>query len=147
MAGFRREDPGRSWPSAKEIEAVSGLPPRARADYLVRRVVDRQQLFTLRNAEGYCLGGTRVDGRDVEVMPIWPAAEYAAACAKAAWSDAAPVAIPLDTFLARWTTGLARDGRLLSLFPTLTDEPVIESPARVADLLRAHASEFYGDDD
>jgi len=149
MTKSSEDRPGRppqGWPSPTEVAAVVQLAAKQRFDYFLKRVVDREAVFTLRAPTGFCLGATTVDGQTFEVMPVWPAEAYAVRCAKGAWADASPVKIELPVFLERWIPGLQRDARLLSVFPTLDDEPVIEAPRVVEAALRRHAAEWYGDE-
>jgi hypothetical protein len=97
-----------------EFTSVSALPAPERYGHFVKQVVDFEAVWSLRNASGWVLSGD-ADGR--ELVPVWPHARYAAACATDEWADCEPIAIPLDQWLSRWLPGIQRDQTLVAVFP------------------------------
>jgi Protein of unknown function (DUF2750) len=76
------------------------------------------------------------DGRPL--VPIWPHARYAEACAADGWAGTSPEAIPLDRWLEVWLPGLARDGRAVAVFPVPGGAGVpVEAERMAADLSEA----------
>ena len=101
--------------TAKESEAVSALPPDERLRHLVKRVADWEEVWSLREPNGWALSR----GASGEVAaPFWPHPDYAQRCAAGEWAGCEPQTIALDAFFERWLPGLARDGRVAAVFPT-----------------------------
>lgn len=115
--------------STKEFEAVSSLSPRERLQHFVKRVADWEEVWSLKNHEGWVLAGVP-NGQ--EAAPFWPHPDYARACRTEQWADCEPAAIELRAFIDRWIPGLARDGRAVSVFPVANGRGVIVT----ADALR-----------
>jgi len=78
------------------------------------RVLAAGQVWGLKSAAGWCVSPSTTDDTDsAEVMPFWSDRAYAQQCAREAWSEYEPTAIPLDEFLDRWLPGMATDGTLV----------------------------------
>jgi hypothetical protein len=110
--------------SDKEMAAVMRRDATERYKHLIKRVADHELVWGLWS-EGWALMG---DDSGREVVPIWPHAPYAAACAKDDWSGYEPRQIDLSEWMERWLPGMKRDRRLVAVFPirqgkTATVEP------------------------
>ncbi len=125
--------------SDQELAAVQALLGPERYSYFVRRVADREDLWTLRNEEGFVLYANE-EGQ--EVVPVWPDRRFAEACSQASWDDTQPFKIDLDRWLAAWTPGMETDGRLIAVFPLPSDQGVVVPPAQLADDLSAEAEQY-----
>jgi hypothetical protein len=123
----------------KEFQSVSALPGPERYAHFIRRVADFEEAWSLSNENGWVLAGDK-DGR--ESAPVWPHAEYAAACATGAWGGCEPKAIPLGDWMDKWLPGLARDGRMVAVFMTPNDSGVPIQPEAMARDLEAEL-EWY----
>lgn len=128
--------------SKKEMEAVSGLNVEARLKHFVKRVVDWEEVWSLRNAEGWVLSQA-LSGQ--EAAPFWPHLAYAEACAKNEWAGCEPHAIKLEAFMGKWLPGLAKDQKLVAIFPTPISGGAIVPPELVLQELVAECRESYGD--
>jgi hypothetical protein len=89
--------------SDREFEAVLSLDGPARYDHLIRRIADGEEIYGLRDADGWMLAA---DDTGRECMPVWPHPRYAAACAQDSWAAAVPTAIPIDDWLDTWLTDM-----------------------------------------
>jgi len=98
-----------------EFSAVLELPASQRYEHFVKRVADWETVWSLGTANGWALLG---DAEEREVVPIWPHERYAALCASGEWVNDRPRSIPLAEWLDAWLPGIARDDRLISVFPT-----------------------------
>jgi len=115
----------------KELASVTSLEGRKRYSYFIKRVADFEEVWSLAGAEGrWCLAAEPDGG---EVVPVWPARRYAEVCAAGEWADSEPKSINLDLWLERWTPGMIRDGRRVTVFPTPGARGVVVDPARLAD--------------
>jgi hypothetical protein len=86
-------------------------------------------LWGLRDSDGWMVAG---DDEGCESMPVWPSAEAANACATGCWQGGWPEAIPLVSWLDRWTPGLVRDGRKVAVHYLPRDCGLVVEPERFA---------------
>lgn len=115
--GYGRENWGAemSWDvNAKEFESVIALPRRKLYGYFVKRCAEHEEVWALRDQEGW-VTSAQDDGSPM--LPVWPHPTYARACATDAWAGAEPEAIALDEWLDDWLPGMEEDGLNVSVFP------------------------------
>jgi hypothetical protein len=118
------------------------LPAAKRYEYFVKKVADRQELWSLKASDGWVMAS---DQTNKEVFPIWPHSRFAEACAKDNWHGCTPQSIALKDWLAKWIPGLSRDQRAVAVFPTTANRGVVVSPEKLrADLIAE--CEKYEDD-
>lgn len=91
-----------------QINAIFALPAQKRFEHFVKVVVAWQEAWGL-FSDGWALAGAD-DG--VGVFPLWPAKEYAQACAVNEWAGCQPRAISLDELLDDLLPRLKLDGLL-----------------------------------
>jgi len=120
--------------SDKELAAVLELPAPKRYQYFVKRVADAETVWSLGGTGGWVLLG---DAGEHEIVPVWPHERFAAACASGDWADNEPRPILLADWLTAWLSGIARDGRLIAVFPT----PDSKGPVVTAERLKADLEE------
>jgi len=101
-----------------QFRHISSLPPSARFDEFVSRVIAHQQIWGLRSAGGWAV----VEAEGDDCFPVWPHPDFAAAWAVGDLADCTPQAIALDAWLTRWTPGMEKDGTLVLVFPINDDE-------------------------
>jgi hypothetical protein len=118
----------------QERQAVAALPADQRYDYFTTKVAEWEQIWSLRNVEGWVVVSSD-DGE--ECMPVWPHADFAAEWATGDWDDCSPAAVPLDVWLARWTPGMEKDGSMVAIFPSADEEGVVVTPTDLRDSLHA----------
>jgi uncharacterized protein DUF2750 len=115
-----------SWQLAPgELEALLSLSPRERYGLCVQLAVDAAELWGLRNPDGWVLAEEA--GRDA--LPLWPHADFAAACARGGWADAAAAAIGLDELLDDLLPLLEEDGVAVAVFPAPDGGGSVVTPA------------------
>lgn len=113
----------------KEYAALLSTPAAKRYEYWVKRVVDCEELWTLRTARGFAVMGD-VEGH--ELVPVWPHRRFAEACAS---GGEVPEPISLKTWLTKWLPGMQKDHRLVAVFPIPSGNSAVGSPKTVlADL-------------
>jgi hypothetical protein len=97
-----------------EFAAVLALPGPDRYSYFIGQVADWDEVWGLRGPDGWALAA---DDNGLQLMPVWPHARFAEACAAGEWADSLPEAIPLDRWIEAWLTGLTRDHCGVAVFP------------------------------
>lgn len=117
-----------------QFAAVSASSGPDRYGHLVEHVADAGEVWSLRGPDGWALLADD-DGR--ELVPVWPHPRYAVACAVGTLAGTEPASIPLDRWLEGWTPGIAKDGRLVAVFPTPAGAGVVVPPERLRDDLEA----------
>jgi len=116
-----------------ELKAVLKLSALLRYEHFIRRVADWETIWSLGTADGLALLG---DAGKREVVPVWPHERYAAICASGEWIKYNPRSIPLAEWLDAWLPGIARDSRLISVFPTPGSKGLIVTAEQLATDLK-----------
>jgi hypothetical protein len=124
----------------EEFNAVTALPAAKRYEYFVKRVVDAEEVWSLRSGDGWVM---TADDAENEAFPVWSDAIYAKACAVAAWEGCEHAAISLDEFKDRWLPGLAQDHRKVAVFPVHDAKAgVVVAPDRLLQDLRREETKY-----
>jgi len=121
-----------------EIAAVIALDASERYTYWLKRVVDRQQVWSLWQ-EGWAMGG---DSEGRAMLPVWPHARYAALCASDEWAGFNPRSITLEDWMQKWLPGLTRDSRYVSVFPTAKGRGIPVDPVRLKCDLKTEIAKY-----
>ena len=122
----------------KQFEAVLALPGNKRFEHFVKVVVDRE------TAWGLYEGGWALAADDVgtPVFPLWPAEEYARACATNEWSAYQPRSIELSRLTSELLPRLRDDGVLPGVFFTPTSQGVTPSVDVLLAALDAESAKY-----
>jgi hypothetical protein len=128
-----------SWsPSDVEIASVTRLKGRDRYAHFVKKVADQEELWSLWD-DGWALA----KGDDArELIPVWPHAKYAVACATGSWKGSVPKPIALEAWMQRWTPGAIRDGRLIAVFPTPENTGIMVEAGQLAADIEAELESY-----
>jgi hypothetical protein len=113
----------------EQLAAVTKLSGPDRYSFFVQHVTECEELWTLRNAEGFIL---YTDDDRCELVPVWPDRRLAEACARSSWDECEPFRIDLDRWLAAWLPGLETEGRRVAVFPLPSDQGVVVGPDQLA---------------
>jgi len=124
--------------SPKQLAAVIALPGLKRFEHFVKVVADREQVWGLYQ-EGWAAAGTE---DEASVFPIWPAKEYAEACALGEWSGYEPKAIDLGEFLGVFLPNFEEDGILPGVFYVPSGGGVTPSVDDLRSALEAELSNY-----
>lgn len=129
-----------SWKvNPKEFEAVIKLPVPKRYEYFLKKVVDFEEVWGLKNEEGWSLASDP-DGH--EVMLIWPNSKYAEAYIDNDDHDVAPSVIKLDRWMTVWLPELEKEGRMIAVFPTPQKNGAVVSPQRLLNDLNEELENY-----
>ena len=105
----------------EKAQAIMALPGPKRYSHFIKVSADQRRVWGLFN-DGWAL--YRVgDGK--AAFPVWPAKEYALACATTKWKDFTPREIDLDTFLTVLLPKLRESRDSLTVFPTPDQKGVL----------------------
>jgi len=122
------------------MESVLKLDGRARYDHFVKRVVDAGEAYGLWQ-DGWAL---MRDDQGNDVLPLWPAIEYAEASRGETWVEYRPERIDLADLLDDLLPTLARTRVLPGVFPTPDDTGVTPTVGDLEASLRTEM-EKYGE--
>jgi len=101
---------------------------KERLRHFVHSVAASRKVWGLRDADRWaCTTWRDKDRQDRTVLLFWSDRADAKQRVKGKWLDYQPIAIPLESFLQRWLTGMATDGRIAGIeWDALFCGPVIE---------------------
>lgn len=122
-----------------QFDAVVSLPAQRRYAHFVSMVADSQELWTLRNSDGFVLSE---DDAGSPSIPIWPHPDYASALVGGPWADCTPARLDLDAFLSEWIPGASGETRTFAVFPTPDGRGVVVAPDRLRDDLQAESQQY-----
>jgi hypothetical protein len=98
----------------ERMQAVLRLPAARRYSYFLQRVVESGEVWGL-DGEGWALA---LDDSGRDVLPLWPAPEFAAICARRLWSGFEPRAIKLQVLIENVLPQLEEEGMPVGIFFT-----------------------------
>ncbi|WP_426477466.1 DUF2750 domain-containing protein [Chryseobacterium sp. CBSDS_008] len=98
----------------KEIEKVVSLEPKKRYDYLIKKIADREAVYTLTTPKGE-VANSNLDGKTL--FPLWSDKEYAELCKVAGWEDYKVFELSLEDLESNILNVIAKSGDLLNIFP------------------------------
>lgn len=124
--------------SPKQREAVLALPGFKRFEYFIKVIADWEEVWGLYQ-NGWALAETD-DG--VSVFPLWPAKEFAQACAVDGWSGYEPRSIDLSEFMEVLLPKLKQDGVLPGVFFTPASKGVTPSVDELMSALSAELQNY-----
>ncbi len=125
--------------NSREIESVINLPASARYQYFIKKIADLEEVWSLKNADGWVLA---FDTNKDEVVPVWSHAEYAKLCIADQWKDCSPKSINLEDWMGRWVPGMIKDKRKVLVFPTFLSRGVVVEVERLHVDLSQELSRF-----
>jgi hypothetical protein len=101
-------------PNPKEIEAVVTLPPFDRYKYFIKKVADRESLYTLLSIDG----DIAVSSIEEKVMvPFWPTEQYARLCLTDHWENFVVTEVSLPEFEENYLDLISTNNFLINVFP------------------------------
>ncbi|MET0404942.1 MAG: DUF2750 domain-containing protein [Cystobacter sp.] len=117
----------------ERMEAVLRLPAVRRYAYFLQRVMESGEVWGL-DGEGWALA---LDDSGRDVLPLWPAPEFAQLCATRLWSGFKPRAIPLQELLESVLPQLEQEGMPVGIFFTPQGQGHPASARELIDALRS----------
>ncbi|WP_404364373.1 DUF2750 domain-containing protein [Marinobacter sp.] len=126
--------------NSEELNYVLEMGGEERYDYFLSQVIETREIWILVNAENRFLKIVSGDG-DVEYVPVWPGADFAAEYAKGS-GDLSPKAVPLPDFFRKWVPGLSKDGLEVGVLPGSDQTVWITEPEELKRDLQDELSAF-----
>ena len=123
-----------------ELNYALELSGEERYDYFLGQVLETREIWILVNADNRFLKIVSGDG-DVEYLPVWPAADFAAKYAEGS-ADLSPKVISLPDFFRKWVPGLTRDGLEVGVLPGADQTVWITEPDELKRDLQDELSAF-----
>ena len=111
-----------------QFDSVLRLPGPGRYKHFIARVADWQQVWTLKQPDGFVTLG---DDEGHVCVPLWSHPDFAKALAVEEWATCVPTEIDLEPFQQKWLPGMAAAGYLVAVFPTPDQKGVVVSPGRL----------------
>lgn len=111
----------------QQIETVSNMSEEALYRYFIEQTVERQQVWGLRDEDGFVQLGT--NGQ--VCLPVWPHEELALQCAMDEWEGCEPVAIPVQLWASHWLANMNKKGAWLTICPNEYDMCLVCEPLDV----------------
>lgn len=108
--------------SKKEIDAMLNKPARDRYIYSVKRIAEREEAWTLKDADGNIASfSDNVDN----LFYIWPYKEYALKCAYGEWKNYKLFRLPLNNLLEKTLPNLSKEGIQVAVFQSPSDSQTV----------------------
>jgi hypothetical protein len=123
--------------SPQQIQAVLALKGPERYKHFIKQVADHQEVWGL-YADGWAMAGSDTGE---QLLPFWPAAEYATACAVRDWADYEPRSLTVEEFYELLDT-LEDDDVLPAIFYTPADKGVVPTHDQLRDDLLAELENY-----
>ena len=98
----------------QQYEAVLALSSADRSSHFVGKVADWEQLWGVRNGEGWLIP---VTPENIEYFPVWPHPEYAQKITDEHYPGHNAVEISLDEFISSWLPKFEKDNVKVGVFP------------------------------
>lgn len=118
--------------SQEEITKFFKKPGEKRYAYFIKQVAETEEVYGLADDEGWALLG---DDSDADILPLFPAAEFAEAFRTAMEFEEYRVEALDVAELMDWLDDMENDGLLVAVFPNLElNGAVIDPPLLKADL-------------
>jgi len=112
----------------KEYESVISLEADKRYIYFIKKICDWEEVWSIKDEEGWCLMG---NPNEQACIPIWPAQRYAQAFCTKEWKNCTPASISLERWIKSWLPGIARDEKLVAIFPVSDMRGVIRNSSEL----------------
>jgi Protein of unknown function (DUF2750) len=125
--------------SKDDIEKLFKKPGEKRYDYFIKKVAETEEVFGLMDDEGWALLG---DDDDEDILPVFPAAEFAEAFRTAAdYEEYRVEAIDVTEFV-EWLGDMDEDNLLVAVFPNPEFNGAVVEPEHLKkDLLKEFEKE------
>lgn len=112
------------------IKNIVNLSAAERYGYFIRKVSDFEEVWGLKDKEGWALMGNN----EQVLFPVWSEKEFAELFK---WDNYQPNSIPLDDFIEKLLPKLEKDNVMLAVFPLSKGKGIIRTVQEIiADIER-----------
>ena len=112
-------------PTEKEINSVFLLNGKTRYEYLIKRIVDTEELWLIKLEDKFVL---LADDNENEGIPIWPHIKYIECFICDEWKNAIPFSMPVNIWINKWIPGMINDKINIAAFPNKELKAVFIDP-------------------
>lgn len=95
----------------KEIENVIKLDKTKKYEYFIKKIVDYEEVWSLRDEEGQAMLGEE----DNSYFPVWAKKEYSDLCISEEWKGYYSESITLEKFMDVWIPNLKCEGSRITI--------------------------------
>ena len=117
------------------INNITNLSSPERYDYFIRKVSDFEEVWGLKDKEGWALMGSE----EQVLFPIWSEKEFAELCK---WDNYQPTPIPLDDFMEKLLPKLEKDSVMLAVFPLTQGKGIIRKVQEVKSDIEQECEQY-----
>ena len=118
-----------------KIENVINLTASERYDYFIRKIADFEEVWGLKDAEGWALMGSE----EQVLFPIWSEKEFAELCK---WDNYQPTPIPLNDFIEKLLPKLEKDRIMLAVLPLVKGKGIIRKVQEVKSDIEQECEQY-----
>lgn len=104
-------------PTATEADLLKNATTQERLDYFLTRAMECEDVWGLSNASGWVMK----EDSDTCILPVWPYAVMAEACAEDEWEDYVPDSTSLEHFVYGILPQLREQAIDIAIMPTPQD--------------------------
>lgn len=123
----------------QQYESVRALSSAKRSSHFVGKVADWEQLWGVRNEEGWLVP---VMPNGMEYFPVWPHPEFAQKIADRHFPGHTATEISLNDFLSQWLPTFEADGVKVAVFPNEEWVFWVMEPEDLAESLKEEFSQY-----
>ena len=124
--------------NSQQFEAVLKLSSADRSSHFIGKVADWEQLWGVKNEEGWLFRIVEEDG--LEYFPVWPHPQYAQKIAEQHFPNYTAREITLESFLKEWLPDFEKEGIKVGVFPNQDWSSWIMEPQILAETLHSEMS-------
>jgi hypothetical protein len=123
----------------QQYESVLALSSADRSSHFVGKVADWEQLWGVKNDEGWLIP---ITDEQLEYFPVWPHPEFAQKIADKHFPGHHAEEISLEAFLFEWLPTLETDNVKVAVFPNQEWILWIMEPSDLAECLRDEVAKY-----
>ena len=124
----------------QQFESVLAFSSDERKSHFISRVGDWQQLWGVKNSQGWLV--PVVEEKGIEYFPVWPHPEYAQRITDKHFPGHQATEISLDRFLAHWLPTFTKDNVKVAVFPNKKWVFWVMEPEELSEALSDEASQY-----
>jgi hypothetical protein len=118
--------------STEQFNTIEKYDEEKRLRYFLTEVIKHQVVWILADEHGCMMLNTEEE----DCVPVWPNEAFATPWATGEWQACKAQAIPLSTWLSRWSPGLSDDDLALVIFPNQDNQGLVFFPDELDEALR-----------
>ena len=123
----------------QQFKAVLELSSSDRCSHFIGKVADWEQLWGVKNSEGWLVP---ITPEDMEYFPVWPHPEYAQKIVDENFEGYQAVEISIQEFIDRWIPTFAEDNVKVAVFPDMYWEFWVMEPKDMLEVLQDEMAQY-----